>query len=150
MKLQNTPSNTSEKVKLLRYDWLTLLKITRNDRYSAIEVLNFIYGVPAKYNGHTKGLAAKYLKADKRSINFLVDGKTLLHTLHHLDVSALYISQMVELAAYRDLYTFQKCRDNRLQKLMVLDILEDMIDLQNNPLLTVDDSFVHFTCERLR
>lgn len=150
MKPPNTPWNTLEKVKLLRYDWLVLLKVTRNDRYAAIDVLNFIYGVPAKYNGHLKGLAAKYLKEDKRPINYLVDGKSLLHTLHHLDVSPLYISQMVELAAYRDLYTFQKTRDNRLQKLMVLDILEDMIDFQSNPLITVDDTHINFTCERLR
>lgn len=145
------PLTITEKTKVLLYDWLKLVAITKYNYSDIVEILLYFYGIKKEVNSRVLFLAAKYANAeDKHRVNFLVEGRKVLTLLHSFNVSYKHIGQLLELAAYRDLYYFNKTKDNKLEKLLVLDILERLGDVSSNPLIKVDDKYIYFTCEHLR
>lgn len=94
--------------------------------------------------------ARLYLASITNTNNFVVEGKDILRMCKAHDVPLKYLAQLFELAAYRDLFTFNKTMDNRLEKLLVLDILENMEDLASNPLIKETEDYILFTCEHLK
>lgn len=148
MEQQNTPSTTT---KVLRYDWCKLVAITKKDYKAIAKILFYIYGITKTTDAETIRKAKEYVNSeDLHKVNFLVRGVSVLNMLYTFKVDYRHIGQLLELAAYRDLYTFNVTKDNRLQKLLVLDILENLGDLSDNPLLLVSDEYIYFTCEHLR
>lgn len=142
-------TTTTEKIKILRYDWLALYAVTKGDYEKIVDILYLVYGIDT--NITCLRVAANYNNnEDRHKVNFVVEGIKLLRMFHANKVQKRFIGQFLELAAYRDLYDFNRTKDNRLEKIKVLDILEKMDDIHRNPLVKVDDKFIHFTCEHLR
>ena len=67
------PLTITEKTKVLLYDWLKLVAITKYNYSDIVEILLYFYGIKKEVNSRVLFLAAKYANAeDKHRVNFLV------------------------------------------------------------------------------
>ena len=145
----NTVLTTSDKIPLLRYDWVTLRNICKGDRSMAARVLTSIFVDGAPTSKPVLVLAEKYMRTKVgRGNNFLVGGSDVLKRCHLLGVKKYQVGEYIELASYRDIENLMKNRDSKIDQRLVLDIIETIPKWRDNPLFLEKGDYIVFTCEQ--